>query len=860
MSYKYSKYFMWISVLIALIFTVTCKLQPFSSVRVKANPKVYFPLGAKSITEDEVFKKFENLVPKNARLYRYQSGQDDKLHYLMHYPLKTLELDISKYFNGDPLGNSGSGNNAAFSHNFSKTISVPDLRQSKDISIDVSSINQKLLTKFNTGNTTPKVTISSGTLPSSSYPLPAVNVKFQGFKTIAFKDGAKLKLSLNSLTVHYAITAAEMKSNGRSVAAETISGQNIEFSLDGITINDTVSFQLTLNLTNGSGDISLDTRLEGVIKRATGVTSADDIDVNLPAQFVPLTLPADFEKATIAEGSMKLSTQMPDGWENIVIKEKMEVKQSGSDGFLISPSDYRPLGSNISLENQKLNKQRLSYTPVFKVKLNNATYTKHDRLPVTLALDIKKFKEITLKNPSDLTDEKNEPIPNTIKDWVKKIKFNSVSATIKLNNGLPEGNPVTITLESTAFKIPSHSEEFAAEQETTKVYHGTPNWELDVEHTTSPLDLKSTVRLPGYDSDKDTFTVKNISTGSNITFSGAVSFNLDWEEITLKAKINQTGSFPETSSQDLSALTSKLKIAGIKLKEIPMYFYAGSDLELPDSTAVTVQLTAKYHKPDNSSETKTLVNKNNIVTLKALPAGTFPSDNKKPFTGSMPDPTLEIKEGESGCQTTWTKIMNEYPKDLQLSYNLSMNEITINGTKYKEYKEKYKNKNPKVSIDLVLDVPVGFKVDSETMPSLTELSGINMPDNDLFGRGSSNDKPFGVKQLSDGLRFKVGITLKNGLNGASVVPKFVLQFKDGDGNSIKNAVGNPIEKTVTVAGEQALTFTATELDELLKKYPVKPELYLKLSSGDYSLRRDFELGASLSALVEADIDYTTKVK
>ena len=40
MSYKYSKYFMWISVLIALIFTVTCKLQPFSSVRVKANPKV----------------------------------------------------------------------------------------------------------------------------------------------------------------------------------------------------------------------------------------------------------------------------------------------------------------------------------------------------------------------------------------------------------------------------------------------------------------------------------------------------------------------------------------------------------------------------------------------------------------------------------------------------------------------------------------------------------------------------------------------------------------------------------------------------------------------------------------------------
>lgn len=854
MSYKHSKYFMYISVLIALIFTVTCKLQPFSSVRVKANPKVYFPLGSKNIGEDEVFKKFENLVPKNARLYRYQSGQDDKLHYLMHYPLKTLELDISKYFNGDPLGNGGSGNNAAFSHNFSKTISVPDLRQSKDISIDVSSINQKLLTQFNTGNPI-SVPILSSIPHNTPHTLPDTNVTFQGFKTIAFENGAKLKLLSNPSAVHYTITHAEMQSNGHSVSG-TIAGQNIEFSLNGITISNKLVFKLTVEITSGSGDISLDTRLESVIKRATGVTSADDIDVNLPAQSVPLTLPADFEKATIAEGSMKLSAQMPDGWENIVIKEKMEVKQSGSDGFLISPSDYRPLGNNISLENQKLNKQQLSYTPVFKVKLNNATYTKHDRLPVTLALDIKKFKEITLKNPSDLTVNGKQNVPPDMKNWVKKIKLKTVSAKVNLNNGLPADNPIKIKLTSTCFHIPEQEREFPSGiSEST--YQSESNFDLNIE-TLAEFDLKTQMILPN--DNGTTFTLKNIETGKNINFSGTVRLEPDWEEITLKQTTNQAGSFPETSPQDLSELTSKLNIAGIKLEEIPMYFYAGSDLELPDSTAVTVQLTAKYHKPDNSFETKTLVNKNNIVTLKALPAGTFPSDNKKPFTGSMPDPTLEIKEGEAGSQTTWTKIMNEYPKDLQLSYNLSMNEITINGTKYKEYKEKYKNKNPKVSIDLVLDVPVGFKVDSETMPSLTELSGINMPNTDLFGRSSSNDNPFGMKRLSDELRFKVGINLKNGLTGASIVPKFVLRFKDGGGNFITNTAGNLIEKNVTAAREQALTLSSTELDELLKKHPVKPEVFLKLPSGTYSLKRDFELGVSLTALVEENIDYTIKVK
>ena len=854
MSYKHSKYFMYISVLIALIFTVTCKLQPFSSVRVKANPKVYFPLGSKNIGEDEVFKKFENLVPKNARLYRYQSGQDDKLRYLVHYPLKTLELDISKYFNRDPLGNGGSGNNAAFSHNFSKTISVPDLRQSKDISIDVSSINQKLLTKFNTGNPI-SIPILSSIPQNTPHNLPDTNVTFQGFKTIAFENGAKLKLLSNPSTVHYTITHAEMQSNGHSVPG-TIAGQNIEFSLNGITISNKLVFKLTVEITSGSGDISLDTRLEGVIKRATGVTSADDIDVNLPTQFVPLTLPDDFEKATIAEGSMKLSAQMLDGWENIVIKEKMEVVQSGSDGFLISPSDYRPLGSNISLENQKLNKQQLSYTPVFKVKLNNATYTKHDRLPITLALDIKKFKEITLKNPSDLTVNGKQNVPPDMKNWVKNIKFKTVSAKVNLNNGLPADNPIKIKLTSTCFHISEQEREFPSGiSEST--YQSGSNFDLNIESLVE-FDLKTQMILPN--DNGTTFTLKNIETGKDINFSGTVRLEPDWEEITLKQTTNQAGSFPETSPQDLSELTSKLKIAGIKLEEIPMYFYAGSDLELPNSTAVAVQLTAKYHKPDNPLETKTLVNTNNIVTLKALPAGTFPSDNKKPFTGSMPDPTLEIKEGEAGSQTTWTKIMNEYPKDLQLSYNLSMNEITINGTKYKEYKEKYKNKNPKVSIDLVLDVPVGFKVDSETMPSLTELSGINMPNTDLFGRSSSNDNPFGMKRLSDELRFKVGINLKNGLTGASIVPKFVLRFKDGGGNFITNTAGNLIEKNVTAAKEQALTLSSTELDELLKKHPVKPEVFLKLPSGTYSLKRDFELGVSLTALVEENVDYTIKVK
>lgn len=847
---------MCISILIALAFTAACGLQPFSSVRIKAKPTVYVPLGEKSITEAEVFTKLEETLQKNnknIRLYRYQpSGGDDKLRYLVHYPLQTLELDISKYFNGDPLGNGGSGDTAALSQNFEKKISVPNLQQKKDVSIDVSGINQELLNRFNTSNTI-SVTIPSGIAPLLSH-RQSVNVSFTGFNTISFENGAKLTLSSSSTTVVYTITAATMKSNGASVTG-TISpdGKKIEFPLNGITISNALVFNLTLNLTSGSDNISLDSNLEGVIKKVTGVT-ASDIDVSLPPQTIPLSLPAEFEKATIAAGSMKFTAQMPNEWSDITIEEKMKVVQSGADGFSIDPSDYRPLGNTISLENQKLNNQStLSCTPAFKVKLNNATYTKQDSLPITLALDIKKFKEITLQNSSGFTVNREQDVPQDMKDWVKKIKFKTVSAKIKLDNGLPAENDIKIKLSSTCFQISPAQEAIFNPGKQEHEYKGNNGnaFVLDIEHLPK-FDLKMQVILPN--TTGTTFTLKNIETGKDITLSGSIQFNPDWEEIILKAKANQTVSFPQTGKMDLSELTSKLKDSGIKLEEIPAYFYAGSDSGLLGSTQMNVKLTATYIKTGETTDTSAvLVDKNNVA-LKALPVGTFPSD--KIFTGAIPDAMLSIKQGESGITKTLAGIMNDYPKNLQLTCTLNMGEIPITRAKYNTLKDK----KPKVSIDLVLDVPVGFKVASNRTFSLMDMFGINMSGTDLFGRRSAHDKPFGLDdQILDSLQaLNVHINLKNDLSGS--VPKCILQFKDGLGNPINDDFGNPIEKKITAAaGEQTVTLTSSELKKLLEKYPVSPEVVLELPQGSYSLKRDFKLGASITVLAETDINYSMKV-
>ena len=854
MSYhKYSKYPMCISILIALAFTVACGLQPFSSVRIKAKPTVYVPLGEKSITEAEVFTKLEETLQKNnknIRLYRYQpSGGDDKLRYLVHYPLQTLELDISKYFNGDPLGNGGSGDSNLLSRKFDTEISIPKINESKSFKINAADINQKLLEKFNTD--TP-LFVSVPAI-SGEHTLPPVNIEFHGFETITFGSGSYLEISTSPNTGSYTITKAKMESNGRSIRGD-ITGHNVRFPLDNKTIGNNISLTLTVKDVSGVGNLTVNRTLYGRIIRATGVTANPEIT---PAPgTVDIPLPEDFRSATIGEGKFKLSMDMPADWTGITIEEQTKITQAGSGGLAINPGSFQPLNTPVSLAGKTLNNQRtLTYEPKLKVKLDSATYTYQENLSVKFNFSIDKFSTITMKNKADFKKTQSEPVPDGIKGWVKNIEFNTASVKIKLKNGLPAGNDIKIKLSSTCFQISSAQEAIFNPGEQEHEYKGNNGntFVLDIENLDN-FDLTTAVLLPGYNEHDNTFTLNNIRTDSKIEFSGAVQFNFDWKKIILKKKVNQNVSFPQTGRMDLSELTSKLKDSGIKLEEIPAYFYAGSDSGLLGSTKMNVKLTATYIKTGETTDTPVgLVDKSNI-TLKALPAGIFPSD--KIFTGAIPDAMLSIKQGESGITKTLAGIMNDYPKDLQLTCTLNMDEIVIKREDY----DKPENKKPKVSIDLVLDVPVGFKVETKHTLSVMDMLGINMSGTDLFGRRSVHDKPFGLDdQILDSLQaLNVHINLKNDLSGP--VPKCILRFKDGSGNAIKGDSNKPIKKEIAAAaGEQTVKLTSSELKKLLEKYPVSPELVLELQPGSYSLKRDFKLGASLSVSAETDIDYSMKV-
>ena len=439
--HKYGKYPVYIGILITLFFTATCKLQPFSSTRVKAKPTVYLPLGVKNITEDEISKKFEEALQKNTsgtgssdkniRLYRYRPAgatQNDPLRYLAHYPLESFDFNLNSYFGGETLGENGetSGDKKLLSRKFDTTISIPKINQSNSISISGADINTNLLEKFNAPSV-PAVTLSipGPGMISGERVLP-VNIQFEGFDTITFGSGSYLEISVPPTTATYTIIEATMDSLWPSVSGQ-ISGYTVRFPLGDRTISRNINLTFKVkNISGGPESVNISRTLVGTIIRATGVNAEPEITPSSGSVDIPL--PEDFHHATIGVGNLQLSMEQPTDWTGITIEEKTKITQAGSGGLAINPGSFQSLNTPVSLTGQTLNNQRaLTYEPTLKVKLTNATYTYQENLAVNFNVAIDKFTSITMKNKENFSKPQSDPVPDGMKNWVKTIHLDRKS-------------------------------------------------------------------------------------------------------------------------------------------------------------------------------------------------------------------------------------------------------------------------------------------------------------------------------------------------------------------------------------------------------------------------------------------------
>ena len=862
MSYhKYSKYPMCISILIALAFTAACGLQPFSSVRIKARPEVHLPLGSAKITVSDIEEKLGDIAASNedsssgtkARIFRYAppdaTGEDkNQLRYLIHYPVQSLDFDISNYF-----GENAVSSDTGLSYKVDEKISIPTLDTTKSFTIvEPDVINAKLLEAFNNAETStlPSIDIPAGTPSGHSIPVN-IAINFEGFEELTFENWASLKLSMelpDGMT--WSFSDAKITSNGNTFDGYSDSN-GVNFYIDnsiGKSLRLTGTMTLGGSVSSG-GTVRFRSTLEGTIQEAKGVNAHLEHLTLGGVQSVELPLPDDFKKATIEKGSLKFAIQQPEGWSGIDIKEKTKIEQSGASGLLIDPPAFRTLGESINLAGLTLNDSKtLTYTPKLDVTLTNATYRKpSESLSADFSFSIQKFTDLTLKNKDTFAITKTEPIPEAMKKWINKIEFNEVSATVKMDNGLPEGNPITVKLSSTKLNISPQSQEFPSQKSTEHTYSGSADWILDVQHTHT-LDLNATVELPNYNDSDKTFTLKNISTGTDIKVSVETKFTLDWKKITLKAQTGQSFSYPQGDNNfiDLSAL-SNLKKAYLKMPDMPVYVYAGTASGLLADKPIKIGLSARYKEEGSSTpQSMTLCNETPCI-LQNFPADKF-VDTKKEYTETIPPYSFAIKHGVT--DNTLADIFNKYPTGVQLAYTVTMDEMEVDRATY----DNIINNGGKaeIKLDVLLEIPVGFTIETtDPISFMPFMKGIG--ERDILNRTSANDKLLDerITKALQSIQLNANIRNESGFQ-----PTITFQAKAEDGSVL-------VEKELSsVTGKQdPLKFTKDDWNKLQNTYPVYPEILLQFPADKRTIKinKDFTVSASLSVSAKTDIDYSMKV-
>ena len=862
MSYhKYSKYPMCVAVLIALVFTAACGLQPFSSVRVKASPKVYVPLGSAEITVSDIDKKLEDIIATNgdsssgtkARIFRYTppdaTGEDkNQLRYLIHYPVKSLDFDLSNYF-----GENAVSSNTALSYKIDEKISIPTLDTAQTCTIaEPDVINTKLLEAFNNVDTSslPSIEIPAGAPGIYTVPV-AIDINFEGFEELTFESGASLTISAelpSGMTCSFPSAQLESKSNGNTFYGYNSydSPNAVKFYIDrpmGRSLYITGSITVYGSVSAG-GTIKLKRILEGTIKEAKGINAHIEHLTLGGVQTVELPLPDDFKKATIEKGSLKFSIQQPEGWSGIDIKEKTKIEQSGTSGLLIDPPAFRTLGESINLAGLTLNDSKtLTYTPELDVRLTNATYRKpSESLSADFSFSIQEFTELTLKNKDTFAIAKTEPIPDAMKKWINKIEFNKVSATVKMDNGLPEGNPITVKLSSDAFHISPQSQEFPSQKSTEHTYSSTANWLLDVESTAN-LDLNAAVELPNYNDSDKTFTLKNISTGTDIKVSVETKFTLDWKKITLKAQTGQPFSYPQGENDfiDLSAL-SNLKKAHLKMPDVPVYVYVGTASGLLADKPIKIGLSARYTEEGSSTPQPIPLCNETPCTLQNFPADKF-VDTKKEYTEAIPQYSFAIKR--EGTDNTLADIFNKYPTGVQLAYTVTMGEMEVDRATYDDIINN--GGKAEIKLDVLLEIPVGFTIETtepiSLKPFMTEIC-----ERDLLNRTSANDELVD-KQIMNAFR---SIQLNANIrNESGFQPTIMFKLKNSNGDEILT------KELFRASGEVDLNFSKDDWNKIQNTYPVYPEILLKFPADKRTIKinKNFTVSASLSVSAKTDIDY-----
>lgn len=579
-----------------------------------------------------------------------------------------------------------------------------------------------------------------------------------------------------------------------------------------------------------------------------------------------------FDSCKVKQGKLFTEIIIPYDWEGVSVSYSF----SANGGLVVEESEGDTSGTikTIDLANKEITKEQVKATAKITLTVQSGYSVSSSPLKLKISSDIESLKTLNV-NLSDVTTsfDKEEPLPEGMKDAFSKICLNSSGVKIDYVNTLPEGNDIKLTVNSNFFGLSDKKGDLKANtQGELELLSDPPSKEININNSSS-YDFGVNISLPGAtEPDLQKVSLKSVNFGDTYQISMNITPVLNWEKIVLKNGFasaltkKDKKALPFNINELLSSVSDKISdenlFTNIEIKSLPIYVFFtkpqinGSNLFT--NSKFTGKMSVYYGTASNPKQENGVDISQTLVDTKSTgenipkeigfvdyPELNISEDNKKVLS-SLDNVSFSLKGDVAKIINSAIKDNSESDNSLYVDYDLEF----TNGSNGKlEISKNDLATKGSIGVYIYIVLPFEFRVSKEVNVSAQKLLNDTI-DGDIFGRKSKDDfvnvEDYFALINSASVYYEFTKLPVCSDDSDSIAFDIVMDCGEGGANKIPITEDSSIRKGT-------ITISKKNVEDMLKEYPVKPTMNLSIKeNSEFYIPQIFDVAVKLNLNIQTD--------